>query len=120
MAVTTKEGNMAKVFGLLAEFPDTAALLHAAEKLRDAGYKKFDCHSPFPIHGMDKAMGLKQSPLGWIVLVCGATGLISALGLQWWASAVAYPLIISGKPLFSHQAFVPITFEVTVLLSAFG
>lgn len=111
---------MAKVYGLLAEFDGPGSLLHAAEKLRDAGYKRFDCHSPFPIHGMDKAMGIKESQLGWIVLVCGTSGLLGGLGLQWWASTIAYPLVISGKPLFSHQAFVPITFELTILLSAFG
>ncbi len=105
---------------VLAEFADVKALLSAAEKVRDAGYKKFDCYSPFPVHGLDAAMGEKQSPLGWIVGIMALLGGGGALLLQWWTSAVDYPLIISGKPLFSFEAFVPIIFELTVLLSAFG
>lgn len=105
---------------VLAEFADVDALLRAAEKIRAAGYRKFDCHSPFPVHGLDAAMGEKQSPLGWIVGLMALIGGSGALLLQWWTSAVDYPLIISGKPLFSYQAFVPIIFELTVLLSAFG
>jgi len=105
---------------VLAEFADVDALLAAAEKVRDAGYKKFDCHSPFPVHGLDAAMGEKQSPLGWIVGMMAMLGGGGALLLQWWTSAVDYPLVISGKPLFSFPAFVPIIFELTVLLSAFG
>lgn len=105
---------------MIARFESTSELLHAAEKVRDAGYKDFDCHSPFPIHGMDRAMGLKRSPLGYIVGTMGAIGLIGALTLQWWTSTVDLPVIISGKPFFSYQAYVPITFALTVLLSAFG
>ncbi len=105
---------------VLAEFADVRALLSAAEKVRDAGYKKFDCYSPFPVHGLDAAMGEKQSPLGWIVGIMALIGGGGALLLQWWTSAVDYPLVISGKPLFSFEAFVPIIFELTVLLSAFG
>jgi hypothetical protein len=69
---------------------------------------------------MDEAMGLKRSPLGYVVGVAGTFGLLGALGLQGWTSAIDYPLVISGKPFFSYQAFVPITFAITVLLSAFG
>jgi hypothetical protein len=105
--------------GLIARFENTAGLLAAAEKTRNAGYKKFDCHSPFPIHGMDKAMGLKRSGLGWLVGISGIIGTSSALALQWWTSTIEYPLVISGKPLFSFQAYVPVTFAVGVLLSAF-
>lgn len=104
--------------GLLAEFGNPTELKHAAEKLRDAGYKKFDCHSPFPIHGMDKAMGLGRSSLGWIIGLAAIIGTSGALCLQWWTSTIDYPLVISGKPLFSFQAYVPITFALGVLLSA--
>lgn len=107
-----------KADGILAEFSSAAALLKAAEKIRDAGYKKFDCHSPFPIHGMDRAMGLKRSPLGWIVGLAALFGTSTALGLQWWTSTVDYRLVISGKPFFSFQAYVPVTFALGVLLSA--
>ena len=103
---------------ILAEFDSADALYHAAEKVRDAGYKEFDCHSPFPIHGMDEAMGVKRSPLGYIIFCIGSLGLIGALVLMWWTSAVDYPLVISGKPFFSFPAFIPITFALTVLTSA--
>jgi hypothetical protein len=109
-----------KVMGIITRFENTADLLTAAEKTRDAGYRKFDCHSPFPIHGMDKAMGLKRSGLGWLVGLSGIIGTTSALALQWWTSTIDYPIVISGKPLFSFQAYVPVTFAVGVLLSAFA
>lgn len=107
------------VQGIVARFENTAELLEAAKKTRDSGYKKFDCHSPFPIHGMDKAMGLKRSGVGWLVGIAGIIGTSGALLLQWWTSSVGYPVVISGKPFFSYQAFVPITFALGVLLSAF-
>jgi len=109
-----------KLVALLAEFETPGALLDAARRVRESGYTRFDTHSPFPIHGMDEAMGLKRSPLGYFVGVMGTLGLLGALGLQGWISAIDYPLVISGKPLFSYQAFVPITFAITVLLSALG
>lgn len=103
---------------ILAEFGSPGELLHAAEKMRDEGYKEYDCHSPFAIHGMNDAMGLKRSPLGYIVFAVGSLGLLGSLGLQWWTSAIDYPLVISGKPFFSGPAFVPITFALTILTSA--
>ena len=104
---------------MLAEFSGPGALMDAAEKLRDAGYKQFDCHSPFPIHGMDKAMGLKRSPLGWLAGLAAIIGCSAALGLQWWTMAVDYPLVISGKPFFAFQAYVPVTFALGVIGAAF-
>lgn len=109
-----------ELYGLLAEYESAAAIYHAAERVRDAGYKRWDCHTPFPVHGLDKAMGLKPSPLGWIALVCGLTGASCALLLQWWVSAVDYPYIISAKPLASWEAFIPVTFELMVLFAALG
>ncbi len=103
---------------VIAEFDSTAELMRAAEKIREAGYTKFDCHSPFPIHGMDSAMGLKRSGLGYIVGFFAFTGLTAAIILQWWASVVAYPLVISGKPFFSYQAYLPVTFSLAVLFAA--
>jgi hypothetical protein len=107
-----------KVRGVLAEFENPYMLLKAAEQMKDAGYRKFDCHSPFPVHGLDIAMGLKRSPLGWIVGLAALVGTSAALALQWWISTVDYPLVISGKPFFSFQAYVPVTFALGVLLSA--
>jgi hypothetical protein len=109
-----------KTFGIVAEFDSPGALLKAAEKVAEQGYKKFDAHSPFPIHGMDDAMKLGQSPLGIIVFLCGLTGFSIGLGLQTWVHSFEYPLIIGGKPFFALPAYIPVTFELTVLLSAFG
>ncbi len=113
---TTPSGS----HGILAEFSNPAELLAAAKKVRDAGYQKYDAYSPFPIHGMDDAMGLKPSKLGWIVLGHAVLGFAGAIALMVWTSAVDYPLNISGKPYINAPAFVPVTFELTVLLSAFG
>lgn len=111
---------MASTFGVLAEFDSPRSLVSSVKKIRKEGFTKFDTYTPFPIHGMDAAMGLKESVLGWIVVCGGAFGLSLGFGLQTWASASAYKLIISGKPLFSYQAFVPVTFELMVLFSAFA
>lgn len=103
---------------ILAEFDNPGQLLHAAEALRDAKFTRFDCHSPFPIHGMDQAMGLKRSPLGWMVGLVSLSGAALGLTLQGWTSTIDYPIIISGKPFFSYQAFVPVTFGLAVLFGA--
>jgi hypothetical protein len=107
-------------YGLLAEFATPAELYKACEKVRDAGFTRWDAHSPFPVHGLERAMGLRRSPLPWIVLGMGLTGAALAVLLQWWVHASAYPLVISGKPFFAWPAMVPITFEVAVLFGALG
>ena len=107
-------------YGLLAELETPEALYHACEEVRDAGYTRWDAHSPFPVLGLDKAMGLKPSKLPWIVLVMGLIGAAAGVGLQWWVSVKAYPVIVSGKPMFSWQAFVPVAFELMVLFAAVG
>lgn len=111
---------MSSTYAVLAEFKSTGELLKAAESVRKAGYTKWDVHSPFPIHGMDDAMGLKPSILGRMVLGHAVLGFTGAVTLLTWASSIAYPINISGKPLANFPAFVPVTFELTVLLSAFG
>lgn len=105
---------------LVAEFDDVASVKRAAAAVRDAGYSRFDVYSPFPIHGIERAMGVRSTHLPWIVLACGLSGTGLALLLQWWTNAVDYPFAISGKPLFGIASSIPITFEVTVLLSAFA
>lgn len=109
-----------KVYGILGQFAGPNELLAAAEKVRDAGFKKFDCHSPFPIHGMDHAMGLKPSIVGYVAGIGGLIGGGFGFWLQWWASTSAYPFVIAGKPFNSYQAFVIITFGLTILFAAFG
>ncbi len=107
-------------FGVLAEFSSPADLYHACEGVRDAGYTRWDAHTPFPIHGLDRAMGLKASRLPWVVLVMALGGALAGIGLQGWVSTTAYPLVISGKPFFSWPAFIPVTFELSVLGGALG
>jgi hypothetical protein len=109
-----------QTWSILAQFDTPGDLLHAAEKIRDAGYQRFDCHSPFPIHGMDAAMGLKRSPVGYIAGAGGLIGGSIGMLLQWWTSSVDYPMVISGKPFFSFQAFIVVTFGLTVLGAALG
>ncbi len=108
------------IFGILAEFKNPGHLMRAAKLTNKAGYKKFDCYSPFPIHGMDDAMGLKPSKLGNIVMGHAIFGFLGAIALQVWTSSIAYPINISGKPFANLPAMVPVTFELTILLSAFG
>ena len=109
-----------RLWGVLAEYASPKDLYHGCEAVRDAGFQKWDAHTPFPVHGLEKAMGLYASKLGWIVFGAGITGAGLAMLLQWWTSAVDYPVVISGKPLFSWPAFVPVMFEVMVLFAAFG
>ncbi|MBK8480416.1 MAG: DUF3341 domain-containing protein [Proteobacteria bacterium] len=107
-----------ETWGVLAEFADPTALYRACERLRDGGFSRWDAHSPFPVHGLDRAMGLRPSRLPWVVFVGGMLGAAGGLGLQWWTSTIAYPMVIAGKPYFSWPAFVPVTFEVGVLAAA--
>lgn len=112
------EPRVDAVYGMLAEFAHPGELVKAAKAAREAGYKRFDTHSPFPIHGMDKAMGLPNSKIGFITLGGGITGLALAIWLQWWTSSVDYPINISGKPFFAFEPSIPIMFELTVLFAA--
>lgn len=105
-------------FGLLAEFDSASALYEACEKVRDAGFSHWDAHTPFPVHGLNKAMGIASSRLPHFVFVMGLAGASGAMLLQWWTSAVDYQVLIAAKPLFSWQAFIPVTFEVMVLFAA--
>lgn len=107
-----------QLYGLVAEYDSAAQIYHACEKVRDAGYKKWDACTPFPVHGLDKAMGLPSSKLPWFVLVAGILGGTGILVFAVWASAYDYPLNIGGKPTWSIPAFIPVVFECTVLLSA--
>lgn len=107
-----------RTVGIVASFKNHELLIKAVNEVRCKGYTQFDVHTPYPIHGMDQAMGLKPSILGWLAAL-GAIGAgSSALLLQWWTSAVDYKITVSGKPYFSYQAFVPITFELTILGAA--
>ena len=106
------------VWGLLAEYESAGQLLRAAEQVRDAGFARWDCHSPFPVHGLDRAMGLRDTRLPWVVLGAAVAGAAAALLMQWWMNAHDYKLVIGGKPIFSLPANIPVAFELTILFSA--
>jgi mono/diheme cytochrome c family protein len=109
-----------KLYGLLAEYESPGALIEAAREVRKAGYTKFDCHSPFPVHGIDPAMGIKPTILPWLTFGAGAVGLGLAILMQTWMNNWDYPFNVGGKPLISLPMQIPIAFEVTVLLAAFA
>jgi len=123
MKSAAQSGNGAeggRIVGLLLELTSASELVRACEQVREAGYTRWDAHSPFPVHGLDRAMGLSPTLLPWIVMGAGVTGCLTGLGLQWWTNGVNYPFVISGKPFWSIPANIPVTFELTVLFSAFG
>jgi hypothetical protein len=107
-------------FGLLAEFETAAEIKQAATQVRDAGYQRWDVFTPFPIHGMDDAMGLRGSRVGWFTFIGGATGLTLGMLMIWFMNAVDYPLVVGGKPLFSPVQAFPVSYELTILLGAIG
>jgi mono/diheme cytochrome c family protein len=114
------DNNEKKVHGIVAEFDSVDTLLAACRRVRDAGYVKTDAFTPFPVHGIEKALGIKPTHLPWIVLIAGLIGTTTALTMQIWMNSIDYPYIISGKPYISLPAFMPVAFELTVLFSSFG
>jgi len=109
---------MSSIHGLMAEFQDPNDLVAATRRARDEGYRKMDAYSPLPIEELHEALGVHHTRLPLIVLLGGLTGCIGGYGLQYWAAAVAYPLNVGGKPLHSWPAFIPVTFECTILVAA--
>lgn len=107
-------------YGLMAEFDSAQALLDAAHKVREAGYTKTDAYSPMPIHGLAEALGMKEHLVPKFVLAGGITGLVGGYSLQYWTSVIDYPINIGGRPFHSWVAFIPPTFETTILLAAFA
>ncbi|MBI2221148.1 MAG: DUF3341 domain-containing protein [Acidobacteria bacterium] len=108
------------IYGLLAEFETPQALVTAATKVRDAGYRRIDAFSPFPIEELADAIGFRDRRLPMFVLVGGLAGMVAGLGLEYWVSAVAYPLNIGGRPHASWPSFIPVAFETTILCAAFA
>ncbi len=108
-----------QIYGLLAEFDTTTELVVAAEKTRDAGFSKTDAFSPFPIHEMDEALGIKRTILPYLVFLGGVGGLLLGLGLQYYTHVIEYPIIVGGRPHFSLPAFIPPAYELTILLASF-
>lgn len=107
------------IYGILAEFDTTTEIVKAAEKMRDAGFTKTDAFSPFPIHEMDEALGIKRTILPRLVFLGGIAGCLLGLGLQYYTHVIEYPIIVGGRPHFSLPAFVPPAYELTILLASF-
>ena len=107
-------------YAIMAEFDTPAAILHAAQKVRDNGYRNWDVFTPFPIHGMDDAMGMKNSIVGWFSFIGGCTGYTTGMLMIYFMNAVDYPIVIGGKPMFSPFAAFPPSYELTILFGSFG
>lgn len=121
-----------KIYGLMAEFDNPGALMSAAERVRDAGYRWWDCHTPFAVHGLDKAMGIKPTILPLLVFGGGVTGMILGMLLQWFTNGTSfnlwsglpgimvrgYDFLVSGKPASSFPTWIPVMFELTILFAA--
>jgi hypothetical protein len=106
------------IWGLLAEFDSPEAILAAARKVRLAGYRRFDAHTPYPVDGLPAELGMRRSRIGSIVLIGGIVGAAVGFWMQFYSMAIDYPLNVGGRPLNSWPAFIPITFEVLILVAA--
>lgn len=106
------------LYGVLGEFSDADCLLDAAHKVREAGYERTDAYAPMPIHGLAEALGAKRTKLPYIVLLGGIVGGLAGYGLCYYCSVIAYPMNIGGRPVHTWPAFIPVTFETTILGAA--
>jgi hypothetical protein len=107
-------------YGLLAEFDTPASVMRAAELVRDAGFRRWDVFTPYPVHGMDRAMGLKNSKVGWFAFLGGVTGYTTGMLMIWFLNAFDYRIPVGGKPMFSPFSAFPPSYELTILFGAFG
>jgi hypothetical protein len=119
LPATAIEPEPAQLVGMLAEYTTVGELLAGVGKVRAAGYRHWDVHSPFPIHGIEPAMGIRPTILPWLVLGMGLAGLVGGIGMMWFTNAYDYQYLISGKPIFSLPANIPVAFETTVLCASF-
>lgn len=107
-----------RIYGLMAEFEDPTALVSAAHRAYEEGYRRMDAYSPFPIEELSEAIGFRHSRLPVIVFLGGLFGCLAGFGLQYWVSVINYPLNVGGKPTYSWPSFIPPTFEMTILFAA--
>ena len=114
----TKAKARPPIYGLMAEFANPADVVAAARRVREAGYRKIDAYSPYPMEELSEALDIHHSPLPKLVLAGGIVGLIVGYGLQYWASVIEYPMNIGGRPYHSWPAFIPAAFETTILFAA--
>lgn len=106
------------VRGIAGIFLDEASAIKAATRVRESGFVKFEAITPYPVHGMEEACGIKRSPIPYVTFGAGAVGLLAGLALTYYTSAVDWPINVGGKPMFSLPAFVPVMFELTILFAA--
>jgi hypothetical protein len=106
--------------GLVAEFNDPEDIVVAAERVTEAGYRHVDAYTPFPIHGLDEAIKFEDNRVPWTIFICGMLGCAFGYGLQCFVNMLDYPINIGGRPYQSWPSFIPVTFECTILFSAFG
>ncbi|MDD3179974.1 MAG: DUF3341 domain-containing protein [Opitutaceae bacterium] len=111
---------MSKAYGIIAAFDDTREIFQACEQVRDAGYTQWDALTPFPIHGLDRAMGLRRSKVPRLSLIGGIAGFCTGMALIWWTGAADFRLIVGGKPYFSPMFAFPISYELSILFTAFA
>lgn len=109
-----------KLHGVVAVFETSGEILHAAEKVRDAGFKRWDVVTPFPIHGMDGAMGMGRSRVPIFTFIGGMTGFFGGMFMIAFMNWIDYPLVVHGRPFFSPMTSFPVSYELTILLAAFG
>ena len=109
-----------KIYGISAEFNDPDDLLVAANKTREAGYRRMDAYTPFPVHGMDEAIGFDDSSVRWTVFIAAITGTLTGIGLEIYAMWYDYPLNVGGKPMIAWPQFIPVAYELTILFGSFG
>jgi hypothetical protein len=110
--------SAAPIYGLMAEFDSPEALVAAARSAFTAGFRKMDGYSPFPVEGLAEALGFHRTRVPLIVLIGGITGCLGGFFLQYWASVIDYPINVGGRPLNSWPSFIPVTFELTILIAA--
>ena len=107
-------------YGILAEFNNPADTLRAAERVRDEGFERWDVFTPYPVHGMDRAMGLRNSRVGWFSFLGGVAGYTTGMLMIWFMNQIDYPIVVGGKPMFSPFSAFPPSYELTILFGAFG